>query len=111
MARVSFQAAESARAVTLATARARDCLSTVLQALAESGTAARLAAESGVSEATVSRWKNERLEESINLLSHLGFRVISAEHKVLDPKAYDFVVGAVIKAMQTAPGIILGVDA
>jgi len=110
MARVSFQVAESARAGTLADERARDGLATVLQVLSETGTAAKLAAASGLSEATVSRWKNERLEEGILLLSHLGFRVISAEHKVLDPKAYDFLISAFIKAMQTAPGLILGAD-
>jgi hypothetical protein len=110
VARVSYSESERARAVTLADARARDCLAIVLQALAEQGTAAKLASAAGVSESTVSRWKTERLEESVQLLSHLGFRVISADDKVLDPKAYDFLVSAVIKAMQTAPGLILGVQ-
>lgn len=109
--RVSFQAAESARAATLASERARDGIAMVLQALAESGTAAKLASETGVSEATVSRWKLERMEEGVTNLCALGFRIVRAEDKVLEPEAYAFVVGAIIKAMQTAPGIILGVRA
>jgi len=80
----------------------------VLQTLAETG-AAKLASDTGVSEATVSRWKLERLQESLENLAHLGYVVVRADCKVLDPKAYDFLVGAHIKVMQTAPGLILGV--
>jgi hypothetical protein len=111
MAKVSFQTAESARAATAASERAREDVAQVLQALAESGTAAKLASDTGVSEATVSRWKLERMEESVTNFAHLGFRLVRIEDKVLDPKAYDFLVSSVIKAMQVAPGIILGVRA
>lgn len=111
MARVSFNEAERARAATLAHARAQESLALVLQALSTTGAAAKLAADSGLSEATVSRWKVDGdLERSISLLSHLGFRVIGADHKVLEAKAYEFLVGAHIKVMQTAPGLILGVE-
>lgn len=83
----------------------------VLQALSPNGAASKLAADSGLSEATISRWKIDGdLERAVNLLSHLGFRIIGADHKVLDAKAYEFVVAAHIRVMQTAPGLILGVE-
>jgi hypothetical protein len=109
VARVSFNEAERSRAASLASARAAESYTLVLQSLQEVGRAAKLAADSGLSEATVSRFKTDDLERAVTLLSHLGFQVIPADCKVLDPDAYNFIVKSFTNMMQTAPGLVLGV--
>lgn len=56
--------------------RARDAHARVLTALQKPGTQAALAAVLGASEPTISRIKNERLEESIAFLYALGFKLV-----------------------------------
>ncbi len=59
--------------------RARKAHSRVLAAMQEPGTARNVAQVLGVSEATVSRIKTEKLEDAITLLCHLGFKVVAAD--------------------------------
>ena len=67
--------------------RARKAYSRVLQAMQEAGTARNLAPVLGVSEATISRIKNEKLEDAITLLYHLGFKVIEHDRECV-PRDY-----------------------
>ena len=59
--------------------KARNAHSRVLQAMQEPGRARNVAHILGVSEATVSRTKTEKLEDAISLLYHLGFKVVAAD--------------------------------
>ena len=65
----------------------------------------------GVSESTVSRIKNERLEECLRLLAHLGLKVVPAEFKCVNPEAYHFLTSTHKKVMRLAPQLIWDADA
>ena len=52
-------------------------MSSVLQAMKVPGTGVSLAMSMGKSEATISRIKNEHLEDVLLLVSHLGFKLVS----------------------------------
>lgn len=83
----------------------------VLQRLQEPGRAASVATAMGTSEATVSRMKNERMEDCLRLLAHLGLKVVPAEFKCVDPAAYAFLTATHEKLMRTAPHLIWEADA
>lgn len=51
----------------------------MLQSLQEPGTARNLAQVMGVSEATISRTKTEKLEDALALLYQLGFKVVEQD--------------------------------
>lgn len=70
--------------------RARKAYTRVLSALQRPGTQVAIAAVLGQSEATVSRIKNERLEESLAFLYALGFKVVPAEMTCVQPEALAF---------------------
>lgn len=59
--------------------KARKAFAAVLRATQETGTQRNVAQVLGVSEATVSRIKTEKLEDAITLLYHLGFKVVSGD--------------------------------
>lgn len=59
-----------------ASERARKAHCRVLQAMQDPGTQRNLAQVMGVSEATISRVKSEKLEDSLALLYQLGFKVV-----------------------------------
>ncbi|WP_431509878.1 hypothetical protein [Variovorax sp. DAIF25] len=59
-----------------------------MRALAEPGRAAGVAAAMGLSEATISRIKNERLEEVLTFLAHLGFKTVPAEFQCVDERTF-----------------------
>lgn len=83
----------------------------VLQRLQEPGTAVSVAAAMGASEATVSRIKNERMEDCLRLLAHLGLKVVPAEFKCVNPDAYYFLTSTHEKVMRQAPHLIWEADA
>jgi hypothetical protein len=65
--------------------RARVTVSLVMRALAtQSG--AVIATAMGVSEPTISRLKNEHLEQVSLMLAHLGFKVVPCEYKCYNPE-------------------------
>ncbi len=64
---------------TPAVERSRKAYSRVLQALQEPGTARNLAQVMGVSEATISRVKTEKLEDALALVYQLGFKVVEQD--------------------------------
>lgn len=91
--------------------RARKAVQLALQRLQEPGTGVSLATAMGVSEATVSRIKTERLEEVLLLLAHLGLKVVPAEFKCVDAAAYAFLTSTHEKVMRVAPQLIWDVEA
>lgn len=70
--------------------RSRKAYGRFLQSLQEPGRQVALAAVLGVSESTVSRIKNERMEECLSLLYHAGFKVVPAEKVCITPDALAF---------------------
>lgn len=62
-------------------------LSFVLQRL--DGRQSEIAAAMGVSESTVSRFKNEELQKLCRVLAHGGMKITPAEFKCYDPKQID----------------------
>ena len=86
--------------------RARKSVQVALQRLQAGESAASIAAAMGVSEATMSRLKNERLEEVLLLLAHLGLKVVPAEFKCVDPEAYAFLTSTHERVMRKAPQLI-----
>lgn len=91
--------------------RARKAVQAVLQRLQEPGTGVAVAAAMGVSESTVSRIKTERLEEVALFLACLGFKLVPAEFKCVDPAAYAFLTKTHEKIMRTNPALIWEADA
>lgn len=91
--------------------RACKTMQLVLQRLQEPGTAVSVAAAMGTSEATISRIKNERLEDCLRLLGHLGLKVVPAEFKCVDPATFAFLTASHEKFMRVAPQLIWEADA
>jgi hypothetical protein len=90
--------------------RACKAMGMVLQRLQEPGTAVAVATAMGTSEATVSRIKNERMEDCLRLLAHLGLKVVPAEYKCVAPEAYHFLTATHEKVMRVAPQLIWEAD-
>lgn len=68
--------------------RARKSAVLVARALAEPGRAAALAIALGTSESTVSRIRNERLDEVLMFLAHLGLKVVPGDYQCVDQKTF-----------------------
>lgn len=86
--------------------RTRKAVQTVLLRLQEAGTASVVAAAMGVSETTVSRIKNDQLEDAVLLLAHLGFKVVASDQKCVHPAAYEFLVESHRRVVERAPELI-----
>lgn len=86
--------------------RARKGVQMALQALQEPGKAGALAVSMGVSDATVSRIKNERMEEVLLMLAHLGLKVVPAAHRCVSAETFDFLTRSHARIMATAPQLI-----
>ncbi|MCI1193528.1 hypothetical protein MOJ79_16985 [Calidifontimicrobium sp. SYSU G02091] len=81
--------------------RARKAHARVLQALQGPGTQRSLAHALGTSEATVSRIKTEKLEDTLVLLYQLGFKVVSADKVCVDAQALEFMRQAALRMLAT----------
>lgn len=79
--------------------KARKAHAMVLVRLQDSGIQAALAVAQGVSESTISRIKNEKLEDAITLLVHLGFKVVSESKVCVDRSMYQAMVTIAGRAM------------
>lgn len=90
--------------------RARKAVQLVLQRLKEPGTAVAAAAAMGVSEATISRLKNDHMEQVLTLLAHLGLKVVPFTFKCVDRESYDFLVRSHTRVMEKAPELIWDQD-
>lgn len=85
--------------------------SLVLGRLAENGRASAIATVLGVSEATISRLKNEHLETLCAVLAHAGLKIVEAEAVCVDAATYRAVTHIATKAMANptiAEQIVLG---
>jgi hypothetical protein len=78
---------------------ARKAYSRVLQALQEPGSQVALAKAMGTSESTISRLKNESLENALALIYQCGFKLVSADRVCVDPGALDFMRRTTVRAM------------
>jgi hypothetical protein len=65
--------------------RARKTVKCVLQGLSDNGKAASIAVAMGVSEPTITRLKNDHLQNFALVLAHLGLKVVPAEYKCYNP--------------------------
>lgn len=92
------------------TERARKAVSLVLQAMEDPGKAGALAVAMGVSDATVSRIKNERLKEVALLCAHLGIKWVPADHTCVDAATYNFLTTTHARVMQKAPELVWDSD-
>lgn len=90
--------------------RARKGVQLAFQALQEPGKAGAIAALMGVSDATVSRIKNERIEEVALLCAHLGIKWVPAEHKCVSPETFDFLTRTHQRVMSCAPHLVWETD-
>lgn len=81
-----------------------------LQALQEPGKGTALASAMGVSDATISRIKTDRLEEVLVFLAHLGLKVVPAEFKCVGPAAYAFLTQTFERVQSKAPQLIWDAD-
>lgn len=79
--------------------RARKSHAAVLQALAPQGTQAAIAVAMGVSEAQISRMKNEQLEHICLLLAYAGMKVVSSDKVCVNREAYESMSYIASKAM------------
>lgn len=79
--------------------RSRKMVSFVLQALQEPGRQVAIAASMGVSESTVSRMKNEQLENMTLLLAHAGLKIVPADYVCVDRMTYESVAHLATRAM------------
>lgn len=64
--------------------KARKGYARVLQAMQSSGKATAAATVLGVSDSTVSRVKNEKLEDSIKLIYLMGFKLVESDWEGID---------------------------
>ena len=67
---------------------ARKIGSSILKRLASVGQV-HVAQSLGVSESTVSRWKDKEIEETAQFLAVLGLKSVPADYKCYDPKSID----------------------
>lgn len=88
------------------TERARRALSLVLQAMQEPGMAAEVAKAMDVSESTISRLKNDKLEEALLFLAHLGFKCVPQHFKCIDPDTYGFLIKSHQRFVSKAPSLL-----
>lgn len=64
--------------------KARKAYARVLQAFADTGRATAIAAQLGVSDSTVSRYKNDKLEDAITLIYLAGFKIVDSHAVTVD---------------------------
>lgn len=96
-----------------ATERARRMQSIVLSRLQSNGLATSIAAATGMSEGTISRLKNEHLDNLCALLAHAGLKIVEAECTVVDAETYRAIAHIATKAMadpQVSRWLVLGAE-
>ena len=81
-----------------------------MQGLQEPGKAGAIAACMGLSDATVSRLKNEKLEEVALLCAHLGIKWVPADHTCVSRETYEFLTRSHQRVMNSNPELIWDAD-
>lgn len=79
--------------------RSRKMVSVVFQALQEPGRQASIAVAMGASESTVSRIKNEQIENLTLLLAHAGLKIVPVDYVCVDRQTYESVAHLATRAM------------
>jgi hypothetical protein len=64
--------------------KARKAFARILQAMQSTGKATAAATILGVSDSTVSRVKNEKLEDAIKLIYLMGFKLVESDCELVD---------------------------
>lgn len=83
----------------------------VARALAEPGRAAALATALGTSESTISRIKNERLDEVLMFIAHLGLKLVPTGYRCVDERTFMAFEHLWSRAMQsTSPAKLIFED-
>lgn len=90
--------------------RARKGMQLVLHALQEPGTAHALAVAMGCSESSISRLKNEHVEQVLVLLAHLGIKAVPVDNVCVARETYEFLTRCHARVMQQAPQLIWETD-
>lgn len=80
--------------------RSRKAYSKVLQRMQEPGMGVALAASLGVSESTVSRIKSEKLEDALNFVYALGYKVVDQAMTCVPQAELDMLQGFYARAHQ-----------
>jgi hypothetical protein len=91
--------------------RAQRMQSVVLQRLQSNGLATSIANATGMSEGTISRLKNEHLDNFCQMLAHAGLKIVEAERTVVDADTYRAIAHIATKAMrdpQVARWLVIG---
>lgn len=78
---------------------ARKAFSSLMQASQDAGIGKQIAIGLQVSEATVSRAKNEKLDDAVALIYALGFKVVTADRICVERSKYEAVVTLARAAM------------
>lgn len=81
-----------------------------LRALETPGKARAVAAAMGVSEAAVSRWKNEKIAELFTLCAYLGLELRPTDHVAVHPTAHEFHTWVLASVMRHAPHLLEGTE-
>ncbi|MHB1266421.1 MAG: hypothetical protein ACYCY2_02320 [Acidithiobacillus ferriphilus] len=79
--------------------KSRKAHSRVLQALGQPGKQGAIASVLGTSDSTISRLKNERLEDVLALLYAAGFKLVAADKVCIDPEALEFMRATTARAL------------
>lgn len=85
--------------------RAKKGQTLALQKIAER-TQVVLATAMGVSETTITRIKNDHMEQTLLLLAHLGLKVVPSDFKCVSRETYDFLTATHQRVMQVAPELV-----
>jgi hypothetical protein len=62
----------------------------------------------GWSDSKVSTLKNERMEECIALLAHVGIKLVRSDAVAMDRNAHAFITAALSRIVSTSPQLLLG---
>lgn len=79
--------------------RSRKYVALVLQAMQEPGRQVAAATAMGMSESTVSRLKNEHLNNFALLLAHLGLKIVPAHHVCVNRNVHELMYETFKRAM------------
>jgi hypothetical protein len=105
----SLDDGEELSAMTNATETPRDIArkghSLALRRLAEKK-ATVVAREMDETDSSISKLKNEQLEQCILLLAHLGIRLVPADAKCLSEQAYQFLTSTHARFVRKAPQLV-----
>jgi hypothetical protein len=90
---------------------AKKGIALAMKALATPGKAASCSNAMGLSEPTISKLKNDRMEDVITLLAFLGLQVVPSDYEVVDPHAFEFLKRLHAKVTHLEPDLLWRPDA